>query len=224
MARATVGCSSSWTTPASGSSAATAAITEASTGFPGYDGYIPFENGFLSEILHGQGYNTYAVGKWHLTPADQVSAAGPYDRWPRGDTHQYYPELVADNHRVEPERTPEEGYHLTEDLVDKATAFVADAKQVAPTSRSSCISPPGRCTPPTTSPRSGPTATKGSSTTAGTPTASRCSPARRSWASSRPTPSCRATTPTSPPGPTARLIPYGGGWRVWRRKLVVAAV
>ena len=121
-----------------------AAITEASTGFPGYDGYIPFENGFLSAILHGQGYNTYAVGKWHLTPADQVSAAGPYDRWPLGrgfdrfygflggDTHQYYPELVADNHRVEPERTPEEGYHLTEDLVDKATAFVADAKQVAP--------------------------------------------------------------------------------------------
>jgi arylsulfatase A-like enzyme len=121
-----------------------AAITEVSTGFPGYDGYIPFENGFLSEILHDQGYNTYAVGKWHLTPADQVSAAGPYDRWPLGrgfdryygflggDTHQYYPELVADNHRVEPERTPEEGYHLTEDLVDRATAFIADAKQVAP--------------------------------------------------------------------------------------------
>jgi arylsulfatase A-like enzyme len=121
-----------------------AAITEASTGFPGYDGYIPFENGFLSEILHEQGYNTYAVGKWHLTPADQVSAAGPYDRWPLGrgfdrfygflggDTHQYYPELVADNHRVEPERTPEEGYHLTEDLVDKARAFIADAKQIAP--------------------------------------------------------------------------------------------
>jgi arylsulfatase A-like enzyme len=121
-----------------------AAITEVSTGFPGYDGYIPFENGFLSEILHGEGYNTYAVGKWHLTPADQISAAGPYDRWPLGrgfdryygflggDTHQYYPELTSDNHRVEPERTPEEGYHLTEDLVDKATAFIADAKQVAP--------------------------------------------------------------------------------------------
>jgi arylsulfatase A-like enzyme len=121
-----------------------AAITEVSTGFPGYDGYIPFENGFLSEILHDQGYNTYAVGKWHLTPADQISAAGPYDRWPLGrgfdryygflggDTHQYYPELTSDNHRVEPERTPEEGYHLTEDLVDKATAFIADAKQVAP--------------------------------------------------------------------------------------------
>jgi arylsulfatase A-like enzyme len=61
-----------------------AAITEVSTGFPGYDGYIPLQNGFLSEILHGQGYNSYAVGKWHLTPADQISAAGPYDLWPWG--------------------------------------------------------------------------------------------------------------------------------------------
>jgi len=121
-----------------------AGITEVSTGFPGYDGYIPFENGFLSEILQGQGYNTYAVGKWHLTPADQISAAGPYDRWPLGrgferyygfmggDTHQYYPELTYDNHRVEPERTPEEGYHLTEDLTDHAISFLADSKQVAP--------------------------------------------------------------------------------------------
>lgn len=119
-------------------------ITEGSTGFPGSNGYIPFENGMLSEILLECGYNTYAVGKWHLTPADQISAAGPYDRWPLGrgferyfgflggDTHQYYPELTYDNHAVEPERTPEEGYHLTEDLVDKAIGFIADAKQVAP--------------------------------------------------------------------------------------------
>jgi arylsulfatase len=121
-----------------------AGITEISTGFPGYDGYIPFENGFLSEILRTEGYNTYAVGKWHLTPSDQITAAGPYDRWPLGrgfdryygfmggDTHQYYPELTSDNHRVEPEQTPEEGYHLTEDLADRAISFIADAKQVAP--------------------------------------------------------------------------------------------
>ncbi len=119
-------------------------ITEASTGYPGANGYIPFENGFLSEILREKGYNTYALGKWHLTPADQISAAGPYDRWPLGrgferyygflggETHQYYPELVYDNHQVEPPKTPEEGYHVTEDLVDKAISFVADAKQVAP--------------------------------------------------------------------------------------------
>ncbi len=72
------------------------------------------------------------------------SAAGPYDRWPLGrgferfygfmggDTHQYYPDLVYDNHQVQPPKTPEEGYHLTEDLVDRAIEFIADAKQVAP--------------------------------------------------------------------------------------------
>jgi arylsulfatase A-like enzyme len=119
-------------------------ITEGSTGYPGGNGNIPFENGMLSEILLQKGYSTFALGKWHLTPADQSSAAGPYDRWPLGrgferyygflggDTHQYYPELVYDNHTVEPEKTPAEGYHLTEDLVDKAISFVADSKQVAP--------------------------------------------------------------------------------------------
>ncbi len=119
-------------------------ITEGSTGFPGGNGNIPFENGLLSEMLLQHGYNTYAIGKWHLTPADQMSAAGPYDRWPLGrgferyygflggDTHQYYPELVYDSHSVEPEKTPEEGYHLTEDLTDRAISFIADAKQVAP--------------------------------------------------------------------------------------------
>jgi arylsulfatase len=121
-----------------------ACITEGAMGYPGSDGYIPFENGFLSEILLEHGYNTYCIGKWHLSPAEQTSAAGPYTRWPLGrgferyygflggDTHQYYPELVYDNHQVEAEKTPEEGYHLTVDLVEKAKSFIADAKQVAP--------------------------------------------------------------------------------------------
>jgi arylsulfatase A-like enzyme len=119
-------------------------ITEGATGYPGSNGLIPFENGFLSEMLLGQGYNTFAIGKWHLTPTEQTSAAGPYDRWPLGrgferfygfmggDTHQYYPDLVYDNHQVRPPKPPEDGYHLTEDLVDKAIEFIADAKQVAP--------------------------------------------------------------------------------------------
>ena len=119
-------------------------ITEGSTGYPGGNGAIPFENGFLSEMLLQQGYATYCIGKWHLTPSEQISAAGPYDRWPLGrgferyygflggDTHQYYPDLVYDNHQVEPPKTPEEGYHLTADLADKAIGFIADLKQVAP--------------------------------------------------------------------------------------------
>ena len=119
-------------------------ITEGSEGFPGSNGAIPFENGFLSEMLLQHGYGTYCVGKWHLTPAEQISAAGPYDRWPLGrgferyygflggDTHQYYPDLVHDNHQVEPPKTPEEGYHLTVDLTNRAIEFIADLKQVAP--------------------------------------------------------------------------------------------
>jgi len=119
-------------------------ITEGAEGYPGSNAIIPFENGFLAEILSMNGYNTYAVGKWHLTPAEQISAAGPYDRWPLGrgfqryygflggDTHQYYPDLVYDNHQIDPPKTPEEGYHLTEDLTDKAIQFIGDSKQVAP--------------------------------------------------------------------------------------------
>ena len=63
---------------------AMALITEFATGFPGYNGNVPFENGFLSEMLLAQGYSTYMVGKWHLIPSSQESAAGPYDRWPLG--------------------------------------------------------------------------------------------------------------------------------------------
>jgi arylsulfatase A-like enzyme len=123
---------------------ATAGINEIATGYPGYNGSIPFENGFLSEMLLAHGYSTYMVGKYHLLPSEFESGAGPFDRWPLGrgferfygflggDTSQWTPELVYDNHQVEPPRPPEEGYHLTEDLVDKAVEFIADAKQVAP--------------------------------------------------------------------------------------------
>jgi arylsulfatase A-like enzyme len=123
---------------------AMACITELATGYPGYNGNVPFENGYLSEILLQQGYNTYMIGKYHLIPSELESAAGPYDRWPLGrgferfygfmggDTHQYYPDLVYDNHQVEPPKSPEEGYTLNEDLADKAIQFIADAKQVAP--------------------------------------------------------------------------------------------
>lgn len=123
---------------------AMACITEGATGFPGSNGNIPFENGFLSEILRQHGYGTYALGKWHLTPAEQTSAAGPFDRWPLGrgfdrfygflggDTNQYYPDLIHDNHAVEPPRTPEQGYHLTEDLAERAVRYLGDLHQVAP--------------------------------------------------------------------------------------------
>ena len=121
-----------------------ACITEFATGYPGYNGVVPFENGMLSEMLLEHGYSTFMVGKWHLTPSNQETAAGPYDRWPLGrgfqrfygflggDTSQWYPDLVYDNHQVEPPKKPEEGYHLSEDLVDKAVSFIADSKQADP--------------------------------------------------------------------------------------------
>jgi arylsulfatase len=121
-----------------------ACITELASGYPGYNGVLPFENGLLSEMLLDRGYSTFMVGKWHLTPSNQETAAGPYDRWPLGrgfqrfygflggDTSQWYPDLVYDNHQVEPPKKPEEGYHLSEDLVDKAVSFIADTKQADP--------------------------------------------------------------------------------------------
>lgn len=123
---------------------AMAVVTEFATGFPGYNGNVPFENGYLSEMLLEHGYNTYMLGKWHLVASNEETAAGPYHQWPLGrgferfygflggDTSQWNPDLVYDNHQVEPPATPEEGYHLTPDLVDKATQFITDAKQVDP--------------------------------------------------------------------------------------------
>jgi arylsulfatase A-like enzyme len=121
-----------------------ACIGEATTGFPGKNGHIPFENATIAEVLLDQGYNTYMLGKWHLCPEDEYSMASTKRNWPvgrgferyygflGGETNQWYPDLVYDNHFVEQPYSPEEGYHLDRDLADKAIGFIADAKQIAP--------------------------------------------------------------------------------------------
>ena len=121
-----------------------ACITEASAGFPGFSARIPFENGTIAEVLNERGWNTYAVGKWHLTPGDEVDASSWKGRWPLGrgferfygflggETNQWYPDLISDNHPVEPPGQPEDGYHLSADLADRAIEFVRDAKAIAP--------------------------------------------------------------------------------------------
>lgn len=121
-----------------------AAIMEIATGYPGYDGRMPFENGMLSEHLLEAGYNTFCVGKWHLSPSEDNTAAGPFHRWPLGrgferyygflggETNQWYPDLNRDNGSIRPERSPEEGYHLSEDLADQAIKFILDAHVNAP--------------------------------------------------------------------------------------------
>ena len=121
-----------------------ACITEAAIGFPNASGSIPPENGMLAEILAERGWNTYMVGKWHLCPEAEVNAAATRRNWPVGrgferfygflgaETNQWYPDLVHDNHPVDQPKTPEEGYHFTEDITDKALEFIKDAKVIAP--------------------------------------------------------------------------------------------
>jgi arylsulfatase A-like enzyme len=121
-----------------------ACITEAAIGFPNASGTIPPENGTLPEILGELGWNTYMVGKWHLCPTVEMNLASTRRNWPTGrgferfygflgaETNQWFPDLVYDNHPVDPPKTPEQGYHLTVDLTDKALEFIKDAKAVAP--------------------------------------------------------------------------------------------
>ncbi len=121
-----------------------ACITEAAIGFPNASGTIPPENGMLSEILGERGWNTYMVGKWHLCPTVEMNVASTRRNWPSGrgferwygflgaETNQWYPDLVYDNHPVDQPKSPAEGYHLTDDLTDKALEFIKDAKAVAP--------------------------------------------------------------------------------------------
>ncbi|MGB7116782.1 MAG: arylsulfatase [Anaerolineales bacterium] len=121
-----------------------AAIMETATGFPGYDGRMPFENGMLPEMLLEHGYNTFCTGKWHLSPAEESTPAGPFHRWPLGrgferfygflggETNQWFPDLTYDNHSVAQPKTVEEGYHLDEDLADHAIKFILDAHVNAP--------------------------------------------------------------------------------------------
>src|SRR5436190_4461043 len=111
-------------------------IVEFASGFPGYDATMPKANGFLSEVLVGQGYATFAVGKWHLAPAPEMAMGASHARWPlgrgferfygflAGETDQYHPALVQDNHQIDLPRTPAEGYHLTEDVVDHAVGYI----------------------------------------------------------------------------------------------------
>ena len=119
-------------------------ISELNAGFPGYYGHATERAANVAEILSLHGYSTFASGKWHLLPNTNTSVAGPYNHWPTsrgfdryygflgGETSQWNPDLVMGNERVQPPRSPEEGYHLTEDLVDRAITFIQDQKSVEP--------------------------------------------------------------------------------------------
>ncbi|MES2732852.1 MAG: arylsulfatase [Bacteroidota bacterium] len=110
-------------------------------GTPGYDGFMPLEKATIAEILRENGYNTYAVGKWHLTPPQESTPIGPFTRWPTGRgfdhyygflggaTDQYYPVAWDDTKKVVPEF---KGKLFNTLMADKAISYIAEQKSIAP--------------------------------------------------------------------------------------------
>jgi arylsulfatase A-like enzyme len=174
-----------------------ACIAEATSGFPNSNGHIPFECATIAEVLGERGWNTYMLGKWHLCPSDEMNLASTKRNWPvgrgferfygflGGETNQWYPDLVYDNHPVEQLAMPEDGYHLTTDLTDRAIEFVKDAKVIAPDKPFFMYFCPGATHAPHHVSREWIDRYRAASTWATRPTGSSSSPARRSWASFR---------------------------------------
>jgi arylsulfatase A-like enzyme len=126
-------------------SAGMGGITEIATGAPGYCSVRPNSMAPLAETLKLNGYSTAQFGKCHEVPVWQVSPAGPFDAWPAGgggfeyfygfiggEANQWYPTLYEGTIPVDPKKTPEEGYHLVEDMTDKAMGWIAQQKALAP--------------------------------------------------------------------------------------------
>ncbi|MBK0402510.1 arylsulfatase [Adhaeribacter sp. BT258] len=119
-------------------------ISESAIGFPGYNGHIPPENGTIASVLRDAGWSTFWIGKNHNVPVDAFDMGSSKKRWPLGlgydrfygflggETNQWFPELIEDNHFVEQPYQPEEGYHFSKDIADKAIGFIRDSKQSQP--------------------------------------------------------------------------------------------
>ncbi|MFV0290561.1 MAG: arylsulfatase [Mangrovibacterium sp.] len=119
-------------------------ISELSTGYPGYNSIWGKDVASMAEVLRQNGYSTAAWGKWHNAPDWETSPIGPFDQWPTGvgfeyfygfqggETSQYNPQLFKNTTPVEPKTTPEEGYHLTEDLTTDAIAWMGQQKSIDP--------------------------------------------------------------------------------------------
>lgn len=116
--------------------AGVATVIDTATGYPNSLGHLDPQYATIAQILKEEGYATFAVGKWHLAPLEDASDQGPFDNWPlqkgfdkfygfmEGYTDQYTPSLVQDNSAIHPPKTPEEGYHLSEDLSDHAIHYL----------------------------------------------------------------------------------------------------
>ncbi|MGI9623691.1 MAG: arylsulfatase [Acidimicrobiales bacterium] len=125
-------------------SAEMGSVGEVATSMPGNTSVRPNSVATVAEMLKLNGYNTSAWGKMHQTPAWETSVSGPFDRWPTGDgfekfwgfvageTNQWEPTLFEGTTPVEPRATPEEGYHITEEQVDLAVAWMKAQKTMTP--------------------------------------------------------------------------------------------
>lgn len=123
---------------------ATASISEGANGFPGANGRIPEQCATIGQILQDNGWSTFWLGKNHNVPEQDVAAGATRKQWPLqqgfdrfygflgGETNQWYPDLVEDNHFIEQPYSPEEGYHLSKDLADKAIEMIRDQKASNP--------------------------------------------------------------------------------------------
>jgi arylsulfatase A-like enzyme len=119
-------------------------IAELANDWDGYSGHIPKSSALGADVLKDYGYATGAWGKWHNTPAEETTAAGPFENWPTGlgfeyfygflagEASQYDPNLVRNTTVVLPPKSPEEGYHLSEDLADDAIGWLNNHKAFQP--------------------------------------------------------------------------------------------
>jgi arylsulfatase len=120
-------------------------ITEIATSAPGYNSIRPNTAAPLAETLKLNGYSTAQFGKCHEVPVWETSPLGPFDSWPSGgggfehfygfiggETNQYAPAIYDGTTPVEPDRTPEEGYHFTEDITDRAIDWIGEQKALMP--------------------------------------------------------------------------------------------
>lgn len=119
-------------------------ITEIATSAPGYDSVRPDTAAPIAEILRLNGFSTAAFGKCHEVPVWETSPMGPFTQWPTGsgfehfygfvgaETNQWYPALYDGITPVEPPKTPEEGYHFTEDMTDRAISWVRQQRSLTP--------------------------------------------------------------------------------------------
>ena len=121
-----------------------AQIAEGAQGFPGYSSHIPPENATMATVLRDAGWSTFWLGKNHNVPIDEWGMGASKKNWPLGqgydrfygfiggETNNWYPDLVEDNHYIDQPYSPDEGYHLSKDLADKALEFIRDSKQSEP--------------------------------------------------------------------------------------------